>query len=117
MSARPADRGLQLAIAALTLGTAIIHLTLAFPDPAFIMNGLGYLALLTALLLPQATRYHGTVGWILVGYTALTILLWVLLGAHTTLGYVDKAIEVALIATLIAWLRRRSHVGARSSSP
>jgi hypothetical protein len=101
------DAGLRVAITVLTLGTASIHLTLAFPDPAFILNGLGYLALLTALLLPQIARYRRVVGWTLVGYTALTIGLWILFGARSPIGYLDKAIEVALIVVLAIWLRRR----------
>ena len=76
----------------------------------FILNGLGYLALLAALYLPVAplARYRGAVRWVLVGYTALTILLWVLIGARSTIGYVDKVIEVALIALLLLEARRRS---------
>ena len=108
MTAPSTDAGLRAAIAVLTLGTAIIHLTLAFPDPAFILNGLGYLTLLAALLLPQTARYHGIAGWVLVGYTALSIGLWVLFGARSTIGFLDKAIEVALILVLILWLRRRN---------
>ena len=40
---------LRVGIALLTLATALIHLQLNFPDPAFILNGLGYLTLLAAL--------------------------------------------------------------------
>ncbi len=50
---------LRVGIFALTLGTAFIHLQLNFPDPVFILNGLGYLALPAALYvpLPPLTRY------------------------------------------------------------
>ncbi len=99
----PSDAALRAGIVLLTLATAIIHLQLAFPDPGFILNGLGYLALLAALYLPVPRLAHrrNVVRWVLIGYTALTILLWVVLGARTPIGYVDKAIEVALIALLL----------------
>ncbi len=38
----------------LTLIAAVIQLSLLFPDPAFILNGLGYMTLLAALYLPIA---------------------------------------------------------------
>ncbi len=99
---------LRAGIITLTLGTAFIHLQLAFPDPVFILNGLGYLALLVALYLPipRVTRYRNAVRWVLAGYAALTIFLWILIGARTPIGYIDKAIEVALIALLLLEARR-----------
>lgn len=98
---------LRIGIIILTLGTAFIHLTLAFPDAVFILNGLGYLTLLVALYLPipQLTQYRHLVRWTLVGYTALTIFLWVLFGARTPIGYIDKLIEAVLIALLIVEAR------------
>ncbi len=103
---------LRVGIVLLTLATALIHLQLAFPDPAFILNGLGYLTLLAALYLPvpRVARYRNPLRWVLVGYAALSIVLWIFLGARTIIGYIDKAIEVALIALLL--LEARS---ARSS--
>ena len=102
------DTALRVGIALLTLATALIHLQLAFPDPAFILNGLGYLTLLAALYLPlpRVARYRNTVRWLLMGYAALTILLWILLGARTPIGYIDKAIEVTLILLLLVEARR-----------
>jgi hypothetical protein len=92
----------------LTLATALIHLQLNFPDPTFILNGLGYLALIAALFLPSLARYRGLVRWALIGYTALTILLWLFLGARTPIGYMDKVIEIVLIALLLIEARRSS---------
>jgi len=92
---------LRIAVVIVTLGTALIHLQLNFPDPVFILNGLGYLALLTALYLPRLARYRNAVRWVLIGYTALTIFLWILIGARAPIGYIDKAIEVALIVALL----------------
>jgi hypothetical protein len=103
-----ADTALRVGIVLLTLATALIHLQLAFPDPAFILNGLGYLTLLAALYMPvqRLARYRNVVRWVLIGFTALTILLWILLGARTPIGYADKAIEVVLILLLLLEARR-----------
>ncbi|MDP9412199.1 MAG: hypothetical protein M3R38_18680 [Actinomycetota bacterium] len=107
-SREPTGIPLRVGIVLLTLGAALIHLQLAFPDPAFILNGLGYLALLAALYLPvpRLARYRNAVRWALIGYTALTIFLWILLGARTPIGYTAVAIEVALIALLLLEARR-----------
>jgi hypothetical protein len=108
MSTSLASTALRVSIVLLTLATALIHLQLAFPDPAFILNGLGYLALLAALYLPvpRLARYRNIVRWVLIGFTALTILLWILLGARTPIGFIDKAIEIALILLLLLDARR-----------
>jgi hypothetical protein len=98
--------GIRSGIILLTLGTALIHLQLNFPDPVFILSGLGYLALLAALYLPRLARYRNTVRLVLIGYTALVIFFWVLFGARIPIGYVDKVIEVALISLLILDARR-----------
>jgi hypothetical protein len=102
------DNALRAGIVLLTLATALIHLQLAFPDPVFILNGLGYLALLAALYLPipQVAGYRNAVRWVLIGYTALTIFLWILFGARIPIGYTAVAIEVALIALLLLEARR-----------
>jgi hypothetical protein len=99
---------LRIGIVVLTLGVALIHLSLNFPDPGFILNGLGYLALLAALYMPvrRLTRYRNVVRWILIGYTALTIFLWILFGDRTLTGYTAKTIEVALITLLLLEPRR-----------
>lgn len=109
-SSRPTNAMLQIGIIVLTFGAALIHFSLNFPDPVFILNGLGYLALLAALYLPipQVTNHRNVVRWTLVGYAALTIFLWLLLGARTPIGYADKAIEVALIALLLLDAHRPS---------
>jgi hypothetical protein len=98
--------GLGVGIFLLTLATAGIHLFLGlnFGLPLFILNGLGYLGLLAALQLPvpQLARFRGAARWTLVGYTALTIALWFLIATPDVIGVVNKAIEVALIALLLA---------------
>jgi hypothetical protein len=99
---------IRTGIVLLTLATALVHLQLNFPDPVFILNGLGYLALLASLVLPvpRVARHRNVVRWALIGYAALTIFLWILLGARTPIGYTDKAIEVLLISLLLLEARR-----------
>ncbi len=109
------DLGLRLGIFLLTLTTAVIHLFLGlaaisyyglnFGVVLFILNGLGYLGLLAILQLPipQLARFRSAARWVLVAYAALTIVLFFLMAPYYTLiGYLDKAIEVALIALLLA---------------
>lgn len=92
------------------LFAAYFHLVL-FPDIGFTLNGLGYIGLLGAYFLPIPffQQKHKMVWWGLVGYTLLTIALWVILGnkqfeAGTTsaIGYYAKAAEVFLLACLWA---------------
>jgi hypothetical protein len=98
--------GLKVGIFLLALGTAFIHLYLglSFGNTLFVLNGIGYLGLLAALQLPipQLARFRGPARWALVGYAALTIALYFLDDPGMTIGYVDKAIEVALVALLLA---------------
>ena len=116
-SSRSSSVGLSLGVGIflLTLATAVIHLYLAltaissmgfnFGVMLFILNGLGYLGLLAALQLPipQLARFQSTTRWALVAYAALTIVLFfVMAPEYTIIGYIDKAIEVALIALLLA---------------
>lgn len=93
-----------------SLLAAYFHLVL-FPDIGFTLNGLGYLGLLGAYFLPIPffQQRHKLVWWGLVGYTLLTIVLWVIMGnkqfvAGTTsaIGYYAKAAEVLLLAGLWA---------------
>jgi hypothetical protein len=102
------DTALRAGIVLLTLVTALIHLQLAFPDPMFILNGLGYLTLLAALYLPipQLARYRSIVRWVFIGYTALTVTLWLAIGARTAVGFISAVDEVALIVLLLLEARR-----------
>ncbi len=100
---------LRVIIIILTLGTALVHFSLLFPNPLFILNGLGYLVFLAAyfLPLPVARDNHALVRWAFIGFTAITILAWLAIGDKTWwLGYVDKIIEIGLIASL--WFDGRS---------
>jgi hypothetical protein len=101
----------QTPIILLTLATALIHLVLlnillvnsdmGISIP-FILNGLGYMALLAAyyLPLPWVKEQRSLVRWAFIGFTAVTILLWVIMGSRNYVGYIDKLIEVALIVLL-----------------
>jgi hypothetical protein len=95
---------LRVGVILLTVGTAVIHLYLGLQGfPLFILNGLGYLGLLAALILPisRISEHRNLVRWVLVGYTALTIFLWILVGARNAIGYADKTIEIVLVALLV----------------
>src|SRR5918993_2004166 len=85
----PADTAIRVGVVLLTLIAAAVHLSLLFPDPAFILNGLGYLTLLAALYLPipQLVPHRRIVRLTLMGYATLTILLWVALGERNLLGF------------------------------
>jgi hypothetical protein len=108
---------LQWGIILLTVVTALVHLDLAysgiihrmsFLSIMFLFNGLGYLTLLAALYLPIAplAGYRAWVRWVLMGFTALTVILWVIMGGRFSLAYIDKVVEIALIVLL--WLDSRS---------
>jgi uncharacterized membrane protein YeiH len=104
----PAIDPLRIGVIVLTVGTALIHLYLGLQGfPLFILNGLGYLTLLAALTLPipRISHYRNLVRWVLVGYTALTIFLWILVGARNAIGYTDKVIEIVLVALLVLQAR------------
>jgi hypothetical protein len=102
--------GKHYGIIIFTLATAILHITL-FPDIMFTLNGLGYLGLLGAYLLPIPffQQRRNLVWWVFVGYTALTIILWVVMGeknfsasTSSMIGYYAKAAELFLIGFLLA---------------
>ena len=96
-----------------TLATAYLHLSL-YPimgvDP-IVLNGLGYLALLGAYFLPISffQQRRNLVWWGFLGYTALTFVLWVILGEKdffaspsAAIGYYAKAAELFLLGFLWA---------------
>lgn len=99
-----------IGVIVLTIGTALIHLYLGLKGfPLFILNGLGYLTLLAALTLPipRISDYRSLTRWVLAGYAALTVFLWILVGARNFIGYTDKVIELALISLLLLDARRQ----------
>lgn len=101
---------LQWGIVILTGATALIHLSLVINTPIltgwpFLLNAAGYaiLLLLYVLNFPVLRRRRAIVRWLLIAYAAVTVIAWWLMeGARTPLGYLDKIIEIALITLL--WL-------------
>jgi hypothetical protein len=97
----------QIGIILLTLATALIHIYLNFPDPIFILNGVGYLALLGAYFLPIdfLRERHNLVRWLFIVFTSVTILGWLAIGDKSwpggALGYVTKLIEIVLLVLLV----------------
>lgn len=79
--------GKQIGIVLTTLATAVLHIAAGFdpvlftsgPYTLFILNGIGYLALLGAYFLPVPLfqQRHDWVRWVLFSYAILTIVLWV----------------------------------------
>lgn len=124
---------LPVGIGILTVLTALVHLVLGLgtfwvashgPAPVgstpqglvtiaslFLLNCIGYLALLVALSLPRLKQVRPSIRWLLIGYTALTIGVWYFIEfRHADLfDYSDKFIEVLLIALLLldGWQTRR----------
>jgi hypothetical protein len=100
------SNSLKIIIAILTLLTAGIHFSLLFPDVLFILNGLGYLTLLAAYLLPVPffRNNRGLIRWAFIGFTVVTIVAWVAIGDKSwpagAMGYATKAIEVLLVIAL-----------------
>lgn len=92
------------------MGGSPIMKMLPLPLPTlFILNCIGYIVLAVAVYLPALPqfqsflRYQRVIRWILIVYTAITVVLWFLItGGHYNLSaYIDKPIEVALIVLLV----------------
>ena len=102
---RAAGFVLTAAIVGLTLATANIHLGLG--GLLFTLNGLGYLGLAALIVIGAVSpmRIVQRFSWFprvaLVGYTAMTIAGYLVMGPYFTLGFIAKGIEVALIAVLV----------------
>lgn len=103
----------QIGIVMMTLITAAIHLYLVqvliangMSGTMFMLNGLGYMGLLVALFLPLPIlrHYRSLIRYLFIGYTILTIVLWLILGSREMIAYIDKLAEVILVALL--WLDR-----------
>lgn len=98
---------LQIGIVILTVTTALIHITLLFPNAMFILNGLGYLTLLAVYFLPieMFQERHNLVRWAFILFTAVTILGWIAIGDKSwpggALGYITKIVEIFLIILLV----------------
>jgi hypothetical protein len=91
---------LRAGIVALTLATAYIHSTLG--GMLFTLNALGYAALAVAMIVPISfvAQRRLVVRLALAGFTAMTIVGYLLIGPYFQLGFITKGIEVALLAVL-----------------
>jgi len=102
---RAAGAVLTAAIVGLTLATAYIHSTLG--GLLFTLNALGYLGLAALIVIGAAApvalveRFSWFPRLALIGYTAMTIAGYLVMGPYFGLGWVAKGIEVALIALLV----------------
>ena len=113
-SLKPRLGGLQIVIIVLTIGTALIHFFLKFPNVVSILNGLSYLGLLSVLYLPVPAfaQRRGLARVLLMAFAAVTIVAWIGLGEKNLskgyiayLGYTDKIIEIVLI--ILLWLENQ----------
>ena len=92
--------------------TAVIHLYIGFtlPSTLFILNGIGYLVLLLGLFVQVslAQQNRSLIRWVLMGFTAVTIVAWLAIGDKSwpsgALGYITKLDEIILLALL--WMDR-----------
>jgi hypothetical protein len=105
MRTRAAGAVLTAAIVGLTLATAYIHSTLG--GLLFTLNALGYLGLAALIVIGAAApvaiveRFSWFPRLALIGYTAMTIAGYLVMGPYFSLGWIAKGIEVALIALLV----------------
>ncbi|MCA9994706.1 MAG: hypothetical protein KDE56_03095 [Anaerolineales bacterium] len=104
----------QYGIIVLTVLTALIHLGLGFSFMGagflpilFILNGLGYLALMVAYfwggsISSQLVAMRGQIRWAYIAFTAVTIIAFFIMnfGNYQMPGLVDKLIEIILVALL-----------------
>src|SRR5688572_3235033 len=110
MQAQTRFRTPQIALIVLTVITALIHFQRAIADPdiriLFILNGLGFFALLAAFYLPAFQQYHKLVRWTFVIYTAVTILLYFVWGFMSSewtvpVGPIAKLVEAVMIVIIL----------------
>jgi hypothetical protein len=59
------------------------------------------------LPLPVSGTVRTLSKWALLALTVITVIGWVLIGERTTLGFIDKAIEIVLIILLVLDLREQ----------
>ena len=94
-------------IMGLALLTGLIHLFLGIqgPIPIFILNGLGFIALVAALyLVPQLAHFRTHIRWALATYTAVTIIAYFVVNQQpldSGFGLLTKAVELILLLLLL----------------
>jgi hypothetical protein len=107
LSERVVGQVLTVVMLVLALATAYVHLTLG--GTIFLLNGISYLVLaagVVASTLPIAIfrrlRWLPRLG--LAGFAMVTIGAYLVIGPYFQLGWVTKAIEVAIIGVVAAEL-------------
>jgi hypothetical protein len=110
LNAKTRSLPLRVSIGVLTVAAAIIHLSRAVANPRitvlFTLNAAGYLLLLALFFLPVPAleSRRGWLRWIFIGYAGVTFVLFfvwgVMKGEWPAIGWVDKVVELALIALL-----------------
>ncbi len=105
LRSRAAGSLLTIAIVALTLTTANIHLGLG--GLLFTLNGIGYLALAVLFVIGAVipARVVRRFSWFprlaLAGYTTMTIAGYLVIGPYFTLGFITKGIEAVLLVAIV----------------
>ena len=113
----PQHGTVRIAVIVLALATAAIHLSRALADPKigplFGLNAVGYVLLVAALYAPglQHPALHRLLRRVLLVYTAITIVLYVVWGVMSGewalyLGPLDKVCEVVLLVLL--WIEEQA---------
>jgi hypothetical protein len=103
---------LRIVVVGLTLGTAAIHASLG--GLLFTLNAIGYVTFAVLMAIPGPVSH---VRWLvrlaLLGFTTATIGGWLLFGARFPIAYIDKGIELVLVAFLAfeVWLIDGGPVG------
>jgi hypothetical protein len=106
---RAAGLILTLAIVELTLTAAYIHYSLG--GLLFTLNATGYAVLALSLIVVtlHPDGLVGRLGWVprigLAGYTLVTIAGYLVMGPYFALGWIAKAVEVAILTLLAADMR------------
>lgn len=96
---------LTLGIVTLAATTAYVHLTLG--GLLFLLNGLGYAGLIVLVVVgamaphPLVARFDWFPRLALIGFTAMTIAGYLVIGPYFALGWMTKGVELALIALLL----------------
>lgn len=102
--------GLTIAIVELTLTSAYIHLSLG--GLLFTLNAVGYAGLALAMIViavvshPLVRRFDWLPRLGLAGYTLTTIVGYLAIGPYFDLGWVAKAVEVAILTLLMVDVQR-----------
>jgi hypothetical protein len=107
------DRTVRTLVIILTLYTGFVHLVvlnLGGLEPLFILNGLGYLGLLGALLLRFPAGMQRLLHYAYMAYAAVTIVAWAIMNGDFSdpIGVSTKTVEVLLIVFLWLDLKRNT---------